>query len=259
MRIQAEGSQCSNSTSCHCEVDQVLKQLQYQHLNMWVSVTNVTMVQVGEGTRFNPFHQTRKLLRTPPEDRAPTTIYALFQSPLLSVTTTGSSSDHWFVLLQMSSWTELASFQGTSWSYTLKAEQRLVSGELCVSFYNQDGQRLQDFKFPVVGANSCEFHDCFLCKQVWNNWSCLPFSYKTGVVIFWLILALLLLIIVPYLFLFLAWIICSLFKCMRFGCCCLTSIPKTRFAKDASGATTKTVAKVHNYFLKPIDKRRMMI
>jgi hypothetical protein len=41
---------------------------------------------------------------------------------------------------------------------------------------------------------------------------------------------------------------------MKFGCCCLTSIPKTRFAKDASGATTKTVAKVHNYFLKPIDK-----
>jgi hypothetical protein len=197
--------------------------------NVWSLVTATTLASICIAPVFStlatPSKRTFSIPLTSP------TFSVDLQDKLLTVTCDNKTQTA-TINLSKGTWFYSANLAFSPWFFVLPNNVFDISGHLEVEIITQRGVEYDNL-FQIIGRMDCIFVDCFLCKEAFDNFSCLPMSYQAGLVIFCIVFGCLVIALCPAVA-YLTYFSCSFFWCAC-SCCWRTTskMHKTKAFKNA--------------------------
>lgn len=133
--------------------------------------------------------------------------------------------------------------QSTSLYLPLGPEYFDISGTLTVYLQFSDSSN-SAYSFELVGRSTCIFQDCVYCWGAYDNFSCIPSSYKVAFWIVFVLILLLILLCLPVLVTLLA----NIIKCLFAPVCCIYRNAKKVHKIRAVKSTANFVGSKLKYF-----------
>lgn len=83
-------------------------------------------------------------------------------------------------------------FSKDTWSWTITSQDLAINYDLPDDVFISNGQVLVQVmtgtkplayeSFEVIAKFKCNIRDCLICQEAWDNWSCLPWRFRTLVI-----------------------------------------------------------------------------
>lgn len=139
------------------------------------------------------------------------------------------------VLVTKDSWAHAQPLDGSRTVIFLPAVVFDISGTLNLKVITSQGTAYEK-SFSIIGTSTCIFTDCFLCQAAFDNYSCLPKTYKLGLIFSLLFIILISILMCPVLI----YLIALLLKCttipVKTSLWFVRNFHKSRLMTKAKGA-----------------------
>jgi hypothetical protein len=162
-------------------------------------------------------------------------------------------------LLRKQDYAEVDNLSGFRFVIKLPRIAFIKSGVLRLQIFNVDGTNIFQKDFELKGISICELVDCIWCKDTFNNFSCLPDSIQTFLILFFVFLGLLILALFkPVLLPIVTTVLSILLGVLIWVLRTFVNLPKSNFGMWLYSKASSSVGWLNQGF-QPVDRSGMLL